>query len=203
MRARVAAPVLAKGPELHRGTRRRRRLSITDWVVDYEPVGSLAGIMRLKQNDMDFAARKWPMPPSEVTKQGTLIPIVSAASHCHQYRGHPGGALAANRSIAGRYLRGKIRTGPIQKSRRAESRRALPENRSRCASVGWVRIDIVFTQYLSLVSTAWRNKHGADTLINWPTGSVVRASQGVIRRSLRRMAQCIRRVRSSCAGGLA
>jgi phosphate transport system substrate-binding protein len=38
--------------------------------VDYEAVGSLGGVMRLMQHEMDFAATEWPVPPDQVSKHG-------------------------------------------------------------------------------------------------------------------------------------
>jgi phosphate transport system substrate-binding protein len=45
--------------------------------VDYEPVGSLGGILRLSQPEIDFAASDAPLPPEELAKFGYVqFPIV-------------------------------------------------------------------------------------------------------------------------------
>lgn len=48
-----------------------------DWRVDYEPTGSLAGIMRLAQPEVDFAATDAPLSAKEVERRGLAqFPIV-------------------------------------------------------------------------------------------------------------------------------
>ena len=45
--------------------------------VDYEPIGSLGGIMRLAQPDVDFAASDAPLPPDELAKRDLAqFPVV-------------------------------------------------------------------------------------------------------------------------------
>ena len=45
--------------------------------VDYEPIGSLGGIMRLAQPDVDFAASDAPLPPEELVKRDLVqFPVV-------------------------------------------------------------------------------------------------------------------------------
>ena len=73
-----AYPIIAKWSEAYKTA----QIGDSDFVsqddsIDYEPTGSLGGIMRLGQPEIDFAASDVPLPPEELTKLGYVqFPIV-------------------------------------------------------------------------------------------------------------------------------
>src|SRR5690349_6529216 len=78
--------------------------------IDYEPVGSLAGILRLSQPEMDFAATDAPLPPNELARFGYvqfpliiggIVPVLNLDNIA------PGGIQLSGEILADIYL-GKI-----------------------------------------------------------------------------------------------
>src|SRR5688572_7015712 len=66
-----AYPVIAKWSESYLADRAGGSdITFMGSGIDYEPVGSHAGILRLAQPEMDFAASDMPLPPEELKKFG-------------------------------------------------------------------------------------------------------------------------------------
>jgi phosphate transport system substrate-binding protein len=180
-----AAPVLAKWAKNYIAERADGGdYQSPDWAVDYESVGSLGGVMRLRQQEMDFAATEWPLPPDEVTKHGyAQFPIViGGLAIVINVEGIQAGGLRLTGPLLADIYLGKIQNWSDPAIKAVNPDVALPEKQIKVVH----RSDgsgstFVFTQYLSLVSTEWRDKHGADTLIKWPAGMGGKGSQGVIK----------------------
>ncbi|KAA9383842.1 substrate-binding domain-containing protein [Neorhizobium galegae] len=80
-----AAPIIARWAENYEKARMDDGdFSSPDWTVDYELVGSLAGLMRLDQPELDFAAIKWPIGTSVEGTQD-LIRSVQATKGAISY----------------------------------------------------------------------------------------------------------------------
>jgi phosphate transport system substrate-binding protein len=151
--------------------------------IDYEPVGSLAGILRLSQPEMDFAASDAPLPPEELQKFGYvqfplviggIVPVVNLEGIA------PGGLSLPGEVLADIYL-GKIQNWSDEAIAAANPGLKLPD----------LRITVIhradgsgstfnWTSFLSSVSPEWKTKYGADTLITWPLGTSVERSSGVV-----------------------
>lgn len=153
-----------------------------DWRVDYEPVGSLAGIMRLAQPETDFAATDAPLPPEDLAKRNlTQFPIVMGGIVVvANIDGVGAGQLRlSGPALADIYL-GKITTwsDPVIKGLNPDL--ALPDAPitvlHRADGSGST---FTFTSFLSKVSQEWRDKHGADTLIAWPVGRGEKGTGGL------------------------
>ncbi|PXA85259.1 phosphate ABC transporter substrate-binding protein PstS [Caulobacter sp. D4A] len=153
-----------------------------DWRVDYEPVGSLAGVMRLDQSEMDFAATDAPLSSEDLAKRRLAqFPIVMG-----------GIAVVANLdNVSSRQLRlsgpvladiylGKISrwTDPAIKSLNPDL--TLPD-----AAIEVLHREdgsgstFTFTSFLSKVSPEWKEKVGANTLVAWPQGRGERGTGGL------------------------
>jgi phosphate transport system substrate-binding protein len=153
-----------------------------DWRVDYEPVGSLAGVMSLDRPEMDFAATDAPLPPEELAKRGwTQFPIVMG-----------GVAVVANLDDVGAgQLRlsgpvlADIYLGKIAKWSDPAIMALNPDIELPDAAIEVLyRLDgsgstFAFASFLSKVSAEWRDKLGADTLINWPHGRGEKGTGGL------------------------
>lgn len=155
-----------------------------DWTVDYEPVGSLAGIMRLRQQEMDFAATDAPLPPDQIVKNGyAQFPIVfgGIAVVVNIEGVEPGRLRLTGPLLADIYL-GKVQKWSDASITSLNPDLKLPDQDIIVAH----RSDgsgstFVFTQYLETNSSEWRMGYGADTLINWPVGTGAKGSQGIIK----------------------
>lgn len=179
-----AAPVIGKWARIYKDARADGGDYFTlDWTVDYEPVGSLAGLMRLEQVEMDFAATDVPVPAAELAKSGRQqFPIVTGGiAIITNLDGVKSGALRLTGPLLADIYLGKIKNwaDPALQAINPEVR--LPD----------LPITVVYRQdgsgstfalatYLSATSEAWKTGHGADTLIRWPVGQGAEGTRNLI-----------------------
>lgn len=153
-----------------------------DWRVDYEPVGSLAGIMRLAQPEMDFAATDAPLSPDEVTQRGwTQFPIVMggivAVANIDAARSAP---LRLTGAVLADIYLGKVGNWADPAIRALNPDLTLPDAAIQVLH----RQDgsgstFTFASFLSKTSAEWREKLGADTLIHFPVGRSAKGTGGL------------------------
>lgn len=153
-----------------------------DWRVDYEPVGSLAGVMRLDQPEMDFAATDAPLPPEELSKRRLAqFPIVMGGIVVVANLSNVGsGQLRLSGPVLADIYLGKITKWSDPALKALNPDLALPD----AAIEVLFRQDgsgstFTFTSFLSKVSPEWKEKVGADTLVNWPQGRGERGTGGL------------------------
>ncbi|WP_119270084.1 phosphate ABC transporter substrate-binding protein PstS [Taklimakanibacter deserti] len=179
-----AYPVIAKWSEGYLADRAGGNdITFMGSGIDYEPVGSLAGILRLSQPEMDFAASDMPLPPEELKKfgyvqfplvMGGIVPVVNLDGLA------PGALQLSGEVLADIYL-GKIQNWSDPAVTALNSGLKLPD----------LRITVIhradgsgstfnWTSFLSSVSAEWKSKYGADTLVTWPLGTSVERSSGVV-----------------------
>jgi phosphate transport system substrate-binding protein len=155
-----------------------------DWTVDYELVGSLAGMMRLIQPDLDFAATDTPMSSDELAKRGLKqFPIViGGVAIVTNIDGVAAGRLRLTGPLLSDIFMGKISNWSDPALRAANPDLALPDLKInvRFRKDGSGTTSVV-TQYLSQVSAEWKSKIGSDTLVAWPVGNGAEGTQGLIR----------------------
>lgn len=180
-----AAPIIGKWAKSYQDARTDGgEFTSPDWTVDYEPVGSLAGIMRLDQPELDFAATDAPVTPDDLAKRGRKqFPIVMGgiAVVVNLHGVHAGFLRLTGPLLADIYL-GKIQSWSDPAIKAINPDAKLPD----------IKIEVVqrkdgsgstftLTQYLSAISPEWKTKYGAEQLIAWPVGRSVEGSQGVVR----------------------
>jgi phosphate transport system substrate-binding protein len=150
--------------------------------LEYEPVGSLAGTLRLKERAVDFGASDMPMSSEELSKLGIgQFPIVM------------GGAVVAvnvdglgveDVRLTGPVL-AQIFLGTIERWSDPVLRALNPTLKLPEAEISVVhRSDgsgttFNFTEYLSKVSPEWKQKAGSGLLISWPKGTGAKGNEGV------------------------
>ncbi|WP_442578269.1 phosphate ABC transporter substrate-binding protein PstS [Mesorhizobium sp. ASY16-5R] len=189
-----AAPLIGKWARIYKDARADGGDYFTlDWTVDYERVGSLAGLMRLEQPEMDFAVTDVPVDAAELEKRGRQqfpIAMGGIAVVVNLDGVQAGGLKLTGPLLADIYL-GKIRNWSDPAIKAANPELTLPD-----LAIGLVhRQDgsgstFVFTKYLSASSADWKAGPGADTLVAWPLGigaegtgkliEAVRATKGAI-----------------------
>ncbi|WP_309085379.1 phosphate ABC transporter substrate-binding protein PstS [Chelativorans sp.] len=151
--------------------------------IDYEPVGSLAGILRLSQPEVDFAASDAPLPPEEVEKRGLAqFPIVlGGLAAVANLDGLRAGELRLDGVVLAEIYLGRITRWNDPAIARINPELQLPDQPisvvHRSDGSGST---LTWTRFLSASSQEWREKLGADTLIDWPTGIAAKGSSGVI-----------------------
>lgn len=154
-----------------------------DWTVDYERLGSLGGILRLAQPEMDFAASDAPLPPEDLARFGHLqFPFVmGGVAVAHNLDGVAAGALKLTGVVLADIYLGRVNRWNDAAIVALNPGLALPDLPisvlHRKDGSGSTQ---TFTEYLSLASAEWKSRYGADTLISWPVGVGVEGSGGVI-----------------------
>lgn len=153
-----------------------------DWRVDYEPIGSLSGVMRLAQPEVDFAATEAPLTVEELKARGWIqFPIVMGGIVATaNLAGIPSGELRLSGPVlAGIYL-GEITSWSDPTIAEMNPGLKLPDAEiaalHRADGSGSTQ---VFTSFLSETSPEWAEKAGSDLLIAWPVGRGQKGSGGL------------------------
>jgi phosphate transport system substrate-binding protein len=155
-----------------------------DTQVNYQPLGSGAGIRQLTEGTVDFGASDMPMTPEQLanatkfkvlhfpTVIGGIVPTYNV----------PGATSIkfSGETLAGIYL-GNIKKWNDPALKNDNPGVNLPNqditvvHRSDGSGTSFV-----FTDYLSKVSPAWKSKVGAaNTSVNWPVGLGGKGNEGV------------------------
>ena len=179
-----AAPIIAKWAEIYKIARMDGGdFSSPDWTVDYELVGSLAGLMRLDQPELDFAATDVPVSHAELAQHGRQqFPIVlGSVAIAINLDGLAQGQLNLSGPLLADIYLGKIQSWSDPAIKAINPDLVLPDLKiSPIHRKDGSGTTYMFTEYLSSVSAEWKTKYGADTLISWPLGTGVEGTQNLI-----------------------
>lgn len=160
----------------------------TDWVlngsgIDYEPVGSTGGIMRLSDPEVDFAVSDYPLSADGLKEHAVAqFPIaLGAIAVVHSLDLPDGRDLRLDApTLAAIYL-GEITRWNDKKIVALNQGVTLPDTAvsvvHRSDGSGSTR---GFTGYLSAGSPEWSAGPGTGTEIEWPTGTGAERTGGVI-----------------------
>lgn len=157
-----------------------------DWTsgsagVEYEPVGSLGGIMRLQDPEVDFAVTDYPLSADGLAKYDAVqFPIaIGSLSPVYNLKGLVGPLNLAAPTLAGIFS-GRITTWADPRIAADNPGVALPQ----------VPIKVIYRQdgsgstfnfssFLARHDAAWRDSLGAATTLRWPAGLGVKGSDGM------------------------
>ena len=150
--------------------------------VNYQSVGSGAGIKQIDAKTVDFGASDMPLTDEDLNKKGQVqfptviggvIPVVNIAGVA------PGKLLLTGELLADIYL------GKITKWDDAALKALNPTLNLPDALIAPVRrsdgsgTSFIFTNYLSKISAEWKTKVGESTAPNWPVGLGGKGNEGV------------------------
>jgi phosphate transport system substrate-binding protein len=150
--------------------------------LDYEPIGSLGGVMRVLSGTVDFGVTDVPLLP-EVVTQNSLVqfPIVmGAVAIVSNIAGVPSGALRLSGDVLARIYLGEITRWRDPAIAELNQGVPLPD-----AAITVVHRDdgsgttYHFANYLAHANATWRDRVGVDTLLVWPIGQGARGNEGV------------------------
>jgi phosphate transport system substrate-binding protein len=150
--------------------------------INYQSVGSGAGIKQVDAKTVDFGASDMPLPDAELAKKGEVqfptamggvIPVVNIKGV------KPGQVHLTGAVLADIYL-GKVKKWSDPEIKQLNPGVTLPD-----AAIAPVRradgsgTTFIFTNYLSKVSPDWKSKVGEGTAVNWPAGLGGKGNEGV------------------------
>ncbi|MFV0672039.1 phosphate ABC transporter substrate-binding protein PstS [Variovorax sp. tm] len=150
--------------------------------INYQSVGSGAGIKQIEAKTVDFGASDAPLKDDELQAKGLMqfptviggvIPVVNI-------QGVKPGELKLNGQVLGDIYLGKITKWNDPAIKALNGSLNLPD-----AAIAPVRradgsgTSFLFTNYLSKVNAEWKSKVGEGTAVNWPTGAGGKGNEGV------------------------
>ena len=172
--ATFPAPVYAKWADAYNKATGAR--------INYQSVGSGAGIRQIKAKTVDFGASDMPLTDEDLAKDGLLqfpsviggvVPVVNIK-----------GIAPGQIKLTGQVL-GDIYLGKITKWNDAALTAINPGVPLPDADISVVRradgsgTSFIFTNYLSKVNAEWKAKVGEGTAVNWPVGAGGKGNEGV------------------------
>ena len=172
--ATFPAPLYAKWADAYN--------KVTGARINYQSVGSGAGIKQIKSKTVDFGASDMPLSDEELAKDGLLqfptvvggvVPVVNIA-------GIKPGQIKLTGQVLGDIYLGKITKWNDPALTALNPGVPLPD-----AAIAPVRradgsgTTFIFTNYLSKVNPEWKSKVGEGTAVNWPAGAGGKGNEGV------------------------
>lgn len=168
------APVVAKWADAYqKGTSNK---------INYQSIGSGAGLKQITAKTVDFGASDMPLKPEELEKAGMvqfpviiggIVPVVNLAGV------KPGELKLTGPVLADIYL------GKVTKWDDKEIKELNPGVNLPSTEIGVVRradgsgTTFNFSNYLSKVSPEWKQKVGEGTTVQWPVGLGGKGNEGV------------------------
>jgi phosphate transport system substrate-binding protein len=150
--------------------------------VNYQSVGSGAGIKQIDSKTVAFGASDMPLKDEDLAKKGQMqFPtVIGGVVPVVNIKGIAPGQLKLNGQVLGDIYLGKITKWTDPAIKALNPTLALPD-----AAIAPVRradgsgTTFGFTNYLSKVNTEWKSKVGEGTAVNWPAGAGGKGNEGV------------------------
>ncbi len=151
--------------------------------INYQSVGSGAGIQQLTQKTVDFGASDAPMTDDQLKSAGADVlhipTVMGAVAVTYNLQGVDKGLKLSGDTLSGIFL-GTIKKWNDPKIAADNAGTTLPNVDiavvHRSDGSGTTNI---FTDYLSNVSPDWKSKVGKGTSVNWPVGLGAKGNEGV------------------------
>lgn len=172
--ATFPAPIYAKWSDAyHKATGVR---------INYQSVGSGAGIRQITAKTVDFGASDMPLKDEELNKIGLIqFPsVIGGVVPVVNIRGIQPGQIRMTGQVLGDIYLGKITKWNDPALTALNPGVPLPD-----AQIAVVRradgsgTTFIFTNYLSKVNAQWKAQVGEGTAVNWPTGAGGKGNEGV------------------------
>ncbi len=172
--ASFPAPVYAKWADAYNKATGAR--------INYQSVGSGAGIKQIKGKTVDFGASDMPLTDEQLNADGLLqfptvmggvVPVVNI-------KGIVPGQIKLNGQVLGDIYLGKITKWNDGALTALNPGVSLPAE-----AIAVVRradgsgTTFIFTNYLSKVNAEWKSKVGEGAAVNWPVGAGGKGNEGV------------------------
>jgi phosphate transport system substrate-binding protein len=181
-----AHPVIARWGQLYSSLQGEGGGAVSvDGGLDYEPVGSLGGVLRVISGGVEFGATDVPLNPAELARHALIqFPIVSGGIAVIHHRGvAAGGQLRLTGPVLARIFLGEIRAWSDPAIRELNPGLPLPEapiavmHREDGSGTTWN-----FAAFLGRSSADWMQQVGVDQQLRWPVGSGARGTRELAER---------------------
>ncbi len=152
--------------------------------LDYEPIGSLAGIQRIRAGFVDFAASEMPLGADYLKRAGLLqFPwVAGAVGVVVTGLSQGGGSLKLDAATLGAIYLGRITRWSDPAIVALNPGYPLPDSSitvvHRSDGSGTT---FTFARYLAGSVAEWKERVGADLLLKWPAGRGEKGNEGVVR----------------------
>ncbi|QWG13804.1 phosphate ABC transporter substrate-binding protein PstS [Bradyrhizobium sediminis] len=150
--------------------------------LNYQSIGSGAGIKQIVAKTVTFGASDMPLKPEQLEKEGmiqwpqamgALVPVVNL-------EGVKPGELVFSGELLGDIYLGKVKTWNDPAIAKLNPKLKLPSD-----AITVVRrsdgsgTTFLWTDYLSKSNAEWKAKAGSGTAVEWPTGVGAKGNEGV------------------------
>ena len=154
----------------------------TNIKINYQSVGSGAGLRQIEAKTVDFGASDAPLKDEELAKKGLIqFPtVIGGVVPVINIKGIAPGQLKLSGQVLGDIYLGKITNWNDAAIKALNPTLPLPD-----AAIAPVRradgsgTSFIFTNYLSKVNAEWKSKVGEGTAVNWPVGAGGKGNEGV------------------------
>ena len=150
--------------------------------INYQSVGSGAGIRQIRGKTVDFGATDMPLTDADLAKDGLVqFPtVIGGVVPVVNLRGVGPGQLKLSGQVLGDIYLGKVTRWNDAAITALNPGLPLPD-----AAIAPVRradgsgTTFIFTNYLSKVNAEWKSRVGEAAAVNWPVGAGGKGNEGV------------------------
>ena len=150
--------------------------------INYQSVGSGAGLRQIEAKTVDFGASDMPLKDEDLKAKGQMqFPtVIGGVVPVINVQGIKPGELKLNGQVLGDIYLGKITKWNDAAIKALNPTLNLPD-----AAIAPVRradgsgTTFIFTNYLSKANPEWKTKVGEGTAVNWPVGAGGKGNEGV------------------------
>src|SRR5436190_8814429 len=150
--------------------------------INYQSVGSGAGLKQIRSKTVDFGASDMPLKDDELAKDGLVqFPtVIGGVVPVVNIKGIQPGQIKLSGQLLGDIYLGKVSKWNDPALTALNPGVPLPD-----AAISVVRradgsgTSFIFTNYLSKVNPEWQAKVGEGAAVNWPTGAGGKGNEGV------------------------
>ena len=154
----------------------------TGVMINYQSIGSGAGIAQIKAKTIDFGASDAPLEKQELDQAGLVqFPmVIGGVAPVVNIRGLESGGLNLTGPLLADIFLGKVKNWSDPAIAAVNRNLKLPAvdvtvvHRADGAGTTWI-----FTNYLCKVSREWQDRVGNNKSVSWPTGVGGKGNEGV------------------------
>jgi phosphate transport system substrate-binding protein len=150
--------------------------------INYQSVGSGAGIKQIEAKTVDFGASDMPLKDEDLKAKGLVqFPtVIGGVVPVINIKGISAGQLKLNGQVLGDIFLGKITKWDDAAIKALNPSLPLPSDAiSPVRRADGSGTSFIFTNYLSKVNADWKSKVGEGTAVNWPVGAGGKGNEGV------------------------